>query len=195
MRVKLDMDFVLVTVMLLKDLIDNRYTDKDTVHSYIDVYQTVLEPISMSATRVLEVGIQQGGSIKLWSDFFPNAHVYGVDITLEKVEVDLSSPRITCLTTDAYNREFVSSLGYGTFDFVIDDGPHTKESMIFFAEEYLKLLKPGGVLIIEDIQSPDWIRDILLSLPLAIRNIAVVHDHRSLKNRWDDLFIVVTLPI
>jgi SAM-dependent methyltransferase len=178
----------------LKDLVDNRYTDKDTVHSYLDVYQSVLEPISESATRVLEVGIQQGGSIKLWSEFFPNAHVYGVDITLEKLEIDLSSPRITCLTTDAYDREFVKSLGYSTFDFVIDDGPHTKESMMFFAEEYLKLLKPGGVLIIEDIQSPDWIRDILLCMPSDIRETAVVYDHRSLKNRWDDLFIVVKLP-
>ena len=180
--------------MLLKDIIDDRYTDKNTVHSYIDVYQTVLEPISVSATRVLEVGIQQGGSIKLWHDFFQNAHVYGIDISLEKVEIDLSSPRITCLTADAYDTEFVKSLGYGTFDFVIDDGPHTKESMMFFAREYIKLLKPGGVLIIEDIQSPEWIPDILLSLPPSVRNIASIHDHCSIKNRWDDLFIIVKLP-
>jgi len=180
--------------MLLKDLIDNRYTDKDTVHSYIDVYQTVLEPISTSATRVLEVGIQQGGSIKLWADFFQNAEIYGVDITLEKLEIDLSSPRIRCLTANAYDIDFVKSLGYGTFDFVIDDGPHTKESMMFFAREYIKLLKPSGVLIIEDIQSEDWIYDILMSLPSSVRQIAKIHDHRSIKHRWDDLFITVKLP-
>lgn len=181
--------------MTLKDLIDNRYTDKDTVHSYIDVYQTVLEPISTSATRVLEVGIQQGGSIKLWADFFQNAEIYGVDITLEKVEIDLSSPRIRCITANAYDSEFVKSLGYGTFDFVIDDGPHTKESMMFFAKEYVKLLKPGGVLVIEDIQSTHWVKDILMALPDTLRNIAIVHDHRSLKNRWDDIFITLRLPI
>lgn len=195
MRVKLDVDFVLVKVMTLKELIDNRYSDKNTVHSYIDVYQEVLEPISISATRVLEVGIWKGGSIKLWSEFFPNAQIYGVDISLDMVEVDLSSPKITCLTTDAYDREFVKSLGYGTFDFVIDDGPHTKESMVFFAEEYVKLLKPGGILIIEDIQSMSWVRDILMALPDTLRTIAVVHDHRSLKNRWDDIFITLRLPM
>jgi predicted O-methyltransferase YrrM len=195
MRVKLDVDFILVEVMTLRDLIDNRYTDKDTLHSYIDVYQELLEPISESATRVLEVGIEKGGSIKLWSEFFPNAQIYGIDVILYNIEVDLSSPRITCFATNAYDREFVKSLGYGTFDFVIDDGPHSKESMIFFAEEYVKLLKPGGVLVIEDIQSTDWVKDILMALPDTLRNIAVVHDHRSLKNRYDDIFITLRLPI
>jgi hypothetical protein len=67
--------------------------------------------------------------------------------------------------------------------------------MMFFAKEYVKLLKPGGVLVIEDIHSTDWVRDILMALPDTLRNIAIVHDHRSLKNRWDDIFITLRLPI
>ena len=30
--------------------------------------------------NVLEAGIYHGGSIKMWSDFFVNANVYGLDI-------------------------------------------------------------------------------------------------------------------
>ncbi len=32
------------------------------------------------AKNVLEVGILNGGSITLWSDYFTNANVYGIDI-------------------------------------------------------------------------------------------------------------------
>jgi len=33
-----------------------------------------------TAKNVLEVGIYNGGSIKLWNDFFTNANVYAIDI-------------------------------------------------------------------------------------------------------------------
>jgi len=138
----------------------------------------------------LEVGIQEGGSIKLWCDFFTNAEIYGIDISLSKIEVDLSSPRIHCIQANAYDPNFIKSLGYGTFDVVIDDGPHTKESMVVFAREYPKLLKPKGILIIEDIPTPEWVGDILRSLPYSMQKNSVVHDNRTVKGRWDDIMIV-----
>ena len=66
--------------MSLKELIDNSKTDKDTTHSYLDLYQSLLEKKSETATKVLEIGIHKGGSIKMWDDFFINADVYAVDI-------------------------------------------------------------------------------------------------------------------
>jgi hypothetical protein len=62
--------------------------------------------------------------------------------------------------------------------------------MIFFAREYSKLLKYGGVLIIEDIQSTEWVSDILKALPKNMLTNSTVHDHRSLKGRYDDLVII-----
>jgi len=177
--------------MMLKDLIDNRYTDKDTVHSYIDLYQSILGPIRESTKKVFETGIYKGGSTKLWSEFFPNAQIYSIDITLEHVICDISAHNITTIVADSYNPNFVKSMGYGTFDFIIDDGPHTLESMIACAKEHSKLLAPNGVLIIEDIQSPEWIRSIILSLPKQLQATCVIHDHRTLKGRWDDIVLVV----
>ena len=66
--------------MSLKELIDNTRTDKVTIHSYVDLYQELLIKKKETAKNVLEVGICEGGSIKLWSDFFINADVYGLDI-------------------------------------------------------------------------------------------------------------------
>ena len=55
--------------MSLETLVDNSRTDKNTRHSYLPLYQELLIKKKETATNVLEVGIQMGGSIKLWSDF------------------------------------------------------------------------------------------------------------------------------
>ena len=62
--------------MSLEEIVDNSRTDKNTVHSYLPLYQQLLINKKETAKNVLEVGIQNGGSIKLWSDFFKNATVY-----------------------------------------------------------------------------------------------------------------------
>ena len=176
--------------MSLSELADHTVTDKDTVHSYLPLYTEHLLRIKDTATKVLEVGINKGGSIKMWADFFTRAVVYGIDVATDRIECDLTNPKIKVVVANAYDVNFVQSLGYGTFDMVLDDGPHTKESMLFFAREYSKLLKYGGVLIIEDIQSTDWISDILRALPKNMLANSTVHDHRSLKGRYDDLVII-----
>lgn len=61
--------------------LDNKYTDKNTIHSYLPLYETLLQPIKETARAVLEVGVYKGGSIKLWHDYFKNASIYGCDIS------------------------------------------------------------------------------------------------------------------
>ena len=66
--------------MSLEEIVDNSRTDKNTVHSYLPLYNNLLKSKKDTAKNVLEVGIFNGGSIKLWSDYFTNANVYGLDI-------------------------------------------------------------------------------------------------------------------
>jgi len=66
--------------MNLYDIIDNDRTDKNTLHSYLDIYQTLFNNKKNTAKNILEIGIYRGGSIKLWSEFFINAKIYGIDI-------------------------------------------------------------------------------------------------------------------
>ena len=61
--------------MNLEEIVDNLRTDKNTTHSYLPLYQTLLKSKKESAKNVLEVGIgdfgeKNGGSIKLWKDYF-----------------------------------------------------------------------------------------------------------------------------
>ena len=65
---------------MLSSIVDNSRTDKNTTHSYLDLYDTLLSNKRNSAKHVLEVGIYNGGSIKLWYDYFPNASIHALDI-------------------------------------------------------------------------------------------------------------------
>lgn len=172
----------------LTELVNNNITDKNTVHSYLDTYQTLFEPRRDSARNVIEIGIYEGGSIKLWADFFNQANVHGVDINdaptwLAKLD------RVACHKTNAYVPEFVSSLP--DLDVIIDDGPHTLDSMLFVAEHYTKRLAPGGVLVIEDIQQMDWTDRIIAHFPEEVRHKARVIDLRDIKGRYDDILVVL----
>ena len=66
--------------MSLIELIDNSTTDKNTIHSYLETYEKLLQSKKYTAKNVLEIGIYMGGSIKLWHDYFVNARIYGLDI-------------------------------------------------------------------------------------------------------------------
>lgn len=169
-------------------LIDNANTDKNTSHSYVEVYERLFSPIRESCTKVLEIGVQEGGSIKLWNDYFPNAHIYGLDIDFSKLRVDLSSPRIHTSQCNAYSNDTIATLEDGSFDIIIDDGPHTKESMIIFASKYSQLLKEGGISVIEDVQTMEWVSDIVKSFPKYMK--VDVIDRRHVKGRWDDILII-----
>jgi len=99
--------------MNLEQLADHSRTDKNTVHSYLPLYQNLLISRKESAKNVLEIGIWNGGSIKLWNDFFPNATVYGLDILSPNKVWDgiKNNDKIKLYTsTDAYNTYFFSLL-------------------------------------------------------------------------------------
>jgi len=124
--------------MSLIELVDSARTDKNTVHSYLPLYQNLLACKKTTAKNVLEVGICQGGSIKLWHDFYTNANVHALDIIEFNSVFDeiKNKERIYLYTsTDAYNPDFVNTAFVSKnikFDVMLDDGPHSLESMQAF---------------------------------------------------------------
>ena len=104
---------------MLSELVDNNLTDKNTTHSYLDLYQELLFSKKESAKHVLEIGIgswgcrKSGGSITLWRDFFTNATVYGLDINhidtvLDELKTD--SRVVLHTSTDAYDKTFLMKI-------------------------------------------------------------------------------------
>jgi hypothetical protein len=173
---------------MLRSLSDPTKTDKDTCHSYLDVYDELLTPLKDSAKNVLEVGILKGGSIEMWNRFFTSATVHAVDITPPPA---LDGDRIVTYTGNAYDRQWaVNTFKNITFDMVLDDGPHTLQSMVDFATIYGNMIAPNGVWIIEDVQDINWCSTIINHLPESLKKNAYVVDRRHIKGRYDDIIII-----
>lgn len=184
------------SIMSLVDLVDNTHTDKNTTHSYLSLYQQLLQSKKETATHVLEVGIQCGGSIKLWKDFFTNATVVGVDIMKkEGVWEEIRHDRIQLYTErDAYETDFFVSTFLekeSRFDFLLDDGPHTLDSMVRFIQLYSQVMKEDGILIIEDVQAWEWMDILRQAVPDSLKMYVRIYDLRSVKGRYDDLVFTI----
>uniref|UniRef100_A0A6C0APC9 Methyltransferase n=1 Tax=viral metagenome TaxID=1070528 RepID=A0A6C0APC9_9ZZZZ len=192
--------------MSLDILVDNSKTDKNTNHSYLSLYNQLLINKKTTAKNVLEIGIgdfgeKNGGSIKLWKDFFTNATIYGIDILpINRVMDELiNNSRVVLYTsTDGYNEIFFKTQFLEKnikFDFLLDDGPHTLESMKQFIKLYSQVMADDGILIIEDIQSWSWIDILKNEVPEQLKQYIIIHDLRSNKNRYDDIVFTINKSI
>lgn len=126
---------------------------KHDCHNYIERYYSPLfESFDRSKSyNILEIGVRNGSSLKMWSDWFINSKIYGIDIDFY---MPLSS-NIIFFKEDAYTEKMLNKFEDNLFDIIIDDGPHTVPSQIFTIEKYINKIKPNGKLIIEDIGCKD----------------------------------------
>lgn len=166
-------------------------TDKNTVHSYADLYESLLGIRRPWVRSVLEIGICSGGSLCAWADFFPEAEVTGVDVTFEHVIHGKDNPRIHMVLADGTKKETADMLGK-TYDFVLDDGSHNPDHQIASLEVFLPCLNPGGIYIIEDIAEvhADRVRRDAERVAAACSARIEWHDLRSNKGRFDDIVAV-----
>jgi cephalosporin hydroxylase len=182
---------------MLEELVDNFRTDKNTVHSYLPLYEKLFSHKKETARNILEVGICFGGSIKLWADYFKNATIYGLDVLkMDDLWEEIKNKENIVLhaDTDAYNQTFFINtfLNKGIkFDILLDDGPHTLESMIKFITMYSHIMADDGILVIEDVQSWDWINHLSKAVPEHLKKFIKVYDLRSVKQRYDDIVFTI----
>jgi hypothetical protein len=186
----------------LLECCDCGLTDKNTTHSYLEVYESLFKSKRETATHVLEVGIgpapNNAGSIRMWALYFPNAQIHACDvIPIDQVHLCIvNHPQVYLHTSnDAYNSRFVQSAFSSKnikFDILVDDGPHTLQSMVSFITLYLPLMKDDGVLVIEDIQDIAWTDTLHAATPIEWKMHSMVYDRRQIKGRYDDIMFVIT---
>ena len=173
--------------MTLKGLFNNKGyeyypTDKDTDHSYLDVYDKLFKDFKEKTINILEVGIWKGGSIRLWSDYFINAKIFGCDIN----DISEVFPENAIKIIKNFNNITLSDLNNLSLSIAIDDGSHSLDDQISFIKLFYPNLMSGGMLIIEDIQNIDsQKKDFdLLNIPYEIIDL------RYKKNRYDDVLLI-----
>jgi hypothetical protein len=186
----------------LIDYCDDTLTDKNSFHSYLSVYEQLFHSKRNTATDILEIGIgptfpTNGGSMIMWSKYFTHATIHAFDILpIEQINTAIvGHPRIHLYpSSDAYDvHGHIEQFHEANmmFDIMIDDGPHTLQSMIFFLKHYSKLLKDDGILVIEDIQDMSWIDILRDNTPHRLRPFIEVYDVRHVKGRYDDVLFVI----
>lgn len=158
-------------------------TDKNTVHSYLPIYEQLFMCMREDVKTVVEIGVDGGGSLIMWQEYFPNAQIIGMDIN-PKPPAILGHDRINHLQQNAY----ASNFGIIAADIIIDDGSHFLENQIFFVKYYTHILKEHGLLIVEDVQDISHIKKLADALPEGFNHACI--DLRTVKDRYDDILFV-----
>ena len=141
--------------MLLNDIGLKHGADKSSrFHHYLDFYQKQLPDREFSG-RLLEIGVMDGLSMKMWAEYYPNAEIIGIDIKPDMPSYmhndDWQVPkRVKLITADGTKKADMQPLG--KFDIIIDDGSHYwADQQKSFELLYYSQLNKGGIYILEDL--------------------------------------------
>ena len=124
---------------------------------YFEVYERFLSPLRRTNPVVVEIGVQLGGSVEMWREYFgPATRLYGIDINPDaKQQEDVVTKVFVGDQRDqAFLRSVVQEIG--TPDVVIDDGGHTANQQITAFETLYPALSENGLYFIEDTHTSLW---------------------------------------
>lgn len=129
---------------------------------YLSTYSACFEPFLQRPVKILEIGVQHGGSLRLWQNYFGPALLQwtGIDIDPRCQALNQSirdGRHQVCIGSQA-DAAFLHQVGEqrGPFDIVIDDGSHHSTHIISAFEELISHVSSHGLYIIEDIHATYW---------------------------------------
>ena len=158
---------------------------------YTAFYHTLFASIRHKELNFCEIGIERGNSLQTFSEYFEFGKIYGFELLDEKIEHtrNLMLPRTTIIKTDVSDKNYLNysfNQAGVLFDVIIDDSSHEKEHQKYIIEIASNYLKPGGILIIEDLfrNDPETVFDDL-DLKMFSYETFVVCNHEN-RHNWDN---------
>jgi O-antigen biosynthesis protein len=127
---------------------------------YISEYDRLFQPYRDQPVRLLEIGIQNGGSLEIWSKYFTNAKkIVGCDIEPLCMQLSFDDVKIAVVVADANTDVGQSRIleQSSSFDVIIDDGSHKSSDIIKSFARYFYHLEDGGLYIAEDLHCSYWL--------------------------------------
>jgi lipopolysaccharide biosynthesis glycosyltransferase len=143
---------------VLDELAIKHKSDKSSrYHNYAVKYDKILFPFRESFSSILEIGVSQGQSTKMWTDYFENATIHGADIEKGSKICESYSNRVKFHELDQRDLAQLKNLEqFSPFDFVIDDGNHFWFEQILTFEALFPYVRKGGIYIVEDTTTSYW---------------------------------------
>jgi cephalosporin hydroxylase len=153
------------------------------LHHYLEVYERHLSAFRRRPVRMLEIGVQNGGSLQMWRRYLgPEAILHGLDIDERCRQIDDPDLRIHIgsQVDTALLDAIVDEMG-GSIDVVLDDGSHQCSHQIATFEHLWPRLADRGVYLCEDVQTSYWddygggLRDPRSFIEYAKRKVDLLH--------------------
>lgn len=170
-------------------------TDKNTTHSYLEVYEQILAPYRSVAKNILEIGIFGGASLLMWEAYFTGT-VYGIDCSetphdgLADLRPLIAEGTHNIIIGDATSpADIKRHFGNKIFDVIMDDGSHDLACQLKSYQIFSKYLSNTGIYIIEDIQQLDNERAFFEYIDTSKK--VTILDRRRLKGRYDDVLVII----
>jgi glycosyltransferase involved in cell wall biosynthesis len=120
---------------------------------FTPIYHKYLGDMEFEEFNLLEIGIGSGVSLPMWSEFFPESHVYAIDVVDHRGK---NTSKITTSIVDQSNRDQLREYSKDkSFDVIIDDGSHVISHQQISLGSLFENLEPGGLYFIEDLHTSD----------------------------------------
>jgi len=169
---------------LSRDLVTwaNAYPTHHCWH-YTSIYEKYMDSYRDKEVKFMEIGICDKrfpfASPKMWLEYFKNVDLYSIDNFWGNPPSENSITNILNIGTNFIYADqgspedwdfVVNQIGENTVDFIVEDGSHWPNHVMYSLYRSIDILKTGGYYFMEDIQNPlksrGWYRydnaDILL---------------------------------
>lgn len=119
-------------------------------HNYLELYDKEFSNIRNNENNILEIGILNGDSLNILSEYFYNSKIYAIDID-DKKRYD--NEKIKTYIGDQSDINFLNNFDDNFFEVILDDGSHRMNHQQISLSILFKKLKSGGIYIIEDLHT------------------------------------------
>lgn len=182
----------------------NNVTNDRHCHPYTLFYDGLFKNKKEEQLKIAELGILYGASLLMWNEYFKNAEIYGFeynDNLINNFKQQFNNQQITVSNINVTSKESIINAFRKLnvlYDIIIEDTTHQFEDQIRVIENTYLYLKPGGMLIIEDIFKSYNENDYIVRLTPILHHFQdyyfVELDHQNKNSTgWnnDKLFVLI----
>lgn len=161
--------------MNLSELNKKFNTDKGGKHCYLQkYYQPKFSPLRESTRKLLEIGVYEGASIRLWREFFTNSEIYALEILQKRAGMFNHDDKVHLTIGSSMEKKSYQNIPED-LDIIIDDGSHKPEDQYNTFRVAYEYLKQGGVYVIEDVRDISRLQELMASY----KQMTTIHDFRQ----------------
>ncbi len=131
----------------------------DKWSSYLTEYNNLFSELRGRNINFLEIGVQNGGSLEIWANFFADAaNVVGCDINPNCAKLSYEDRRISLVIGGVNSQGAQSAIRNisSKYDVIIDDGSHLSSDIIRTFCGSLDVIADEAIYVVEDLHCSYW---------------------------------------